>query len=801
MTNNKLEAKINDYYGQTKSGQEIDGFSPFKYQKEVAQTILNGENLILQAPTGAGKTLASIMPFVIGNEEKIDFPKKLIYSTPRRTLVNSLYTDIYDEINQGNFDKEFDVTLQTGEKKEDRYFSGDIIFTTFDQSLSSALSMPISLSKRLGNVNLGAVFSSYLIFDEFHLFDLSSSYTTTTLLLEKLKDKIPFCIMTATISRERIQYLADKLDAKIIRADKPEYLKDIVTQQGKERKIFIRNNSLQAKKIINLHNQIENTDADQSKKSIVMCNRVENAKKIYDDIKELLEKNNEETDIMLIHSRFLDKDRNMKERKIKKMFSKDNKQSDVILISTQVIEVGIDITSDIMHTEISSIDSFLQRIGRCARYRNQKGQVYVYDVLNEGDKKYLPYDRDVTVKTFEALEKIDGQVLNPELSQEIINEVYSEETNVDALANEKIDNSTDDFILKSWKNPDKSQFKDLIRHVIACSVVIKKWIVDKMSPYNYQSLSISPWTLRKKLKEIDNDTDDWLVKEVIERDDDSDFKYTYRAVDINNIYPNNLYILNPDYFSYNKEKGLQFEEKNKEIEFDLLPYSAREFDYDEQYNEESYLQHICRIKDEVRDLEIEMNYLINFLKEKFNLNDGDFRNIIEFTIWSHDLGKLQDEWQLAHKKSKYEFIAHAERNNKPPSHAAESFWVCLSLLEDFVLDYLNKDGILIDIIGKSIISHHSINLTRVDKYNISKVAKNYLLNINAKFFTEDSLINFINEGIDRLYLNSRASEDISDEIRLKTIEHYLFYFSLVRILRLADQRATKKLNQFEEEVI
>ncbi|WP_281098773.1 CRISPR-associated helicase Cas3' [Halobacteroides halobius] len=765
-----------------------EGFEPFKYQREVAEAILNGENVILQAPTGAGKTLASTMPYIIANEEGMNFPKKLIYSTPRRTLVNSLYSDILDEIKKGDFTKEYDVTIQTGEKKEDRYFNGDIIFTTFDQSLSSALSMPISLSNRLGNINVGAFLSSYLIFDEFHLFDLSGSYTTTVLLLEKLKDKVPFCVMTATISEEKINALADKLDARVIRADSSEYLADIVTQQGKERRIFTKDNSLDAEEIVKLHNQIEG----QSKKSIVMCNRVENAQQIYEDINKLVNKE-DGIETLLIHSRFLDEDRKRKEKQIKKLFAKDNDDSNVILVSTQVIEVGIDITSDIMHTEISAIDSFLQRIGRCARYRNQTGKVYVYDVLNEGDNKYLPYDDEVTLKTFSALQEIDGEVLTSELSQQIIDRVYSEETDVDAVANEKVDCSSDEFIKESWKLPDKDRFNNLIRNVIACSIVISPWVYDNCSPYNYQSLSISPGTLRSKVAEIAKETDDWLVKKVIERDDDSDFKYTYGETTADEIYPNNLYILNPDYFGYNLETGLVFDGTGKK--FDPLPISNQEPDYDNTYKEESYLQHIESMNKEVPELEREMSYAIELIKDEFDLSADDFRDIVEFTIWAHDLGKLQEEWQLAHKRDEYDFIAHAERKSKPPSHAAESFWIVLELLEDFIFDYLENEGKIVDIIGKAMISHHSLNLNRTDKYTISTTVKKHLLNINADFFTEKDLTQFINKRADRLLLSLSVGEDISDEIRVRSINQYLFYFVLVRILRLADQRATKKLNQ------
>ncbi|MCK8816755.1 CRISPR-associated helicase Cas3' [Natroniella sulfidigena] len=780
--------RISNYYLKTKSGEEIQGFKPFLYQQEVAEAILNGENVILQAPTGAGKTLASIMPFIIANEENMYFPKKLIYSTPRRTLVNSLYNDIYEEINQGDFNNDYQVTIQTGERKEDRYFNGDIIFTTFDQSLSSALSMPISLSNRLGNINVGAVLSSYLIFDEFHLFDLEASYTTTVLMLEKLKDKVPFCIMTATISEEKIGLLKEKLDARVIRADSGDYLEDIVTQKGKERRIFASDEKLDAEKIVELHNQIDNI----SKKSIVMCNRVDNAQQIYQDLKTKIEAEEEDIDLFLIHSRFLDKDRKEKEAKIKDKFSKDNDESNVILVSTQVIEVGIDITSDIMHTEISTIDSFLQRIGRCARYQNQKGKVYVYDVLNEGDMKYLPYNEEATLKTFEALREIDGEVLTAELSQKIIDRVYSEETDIDAKANQRVEGTRNKFIKESWKLPDKKKFKDLIRDVVGCNIIIHSWVLDKCSPYNFESLSLSPWTLRKKVKEIRDETDDWLIKEVIERADDSEVKYTYRAIEADNIYPNNLYILNPEYFAYDQERGLLFNQSGKE--FDSLPSENRE-PYNQEYKEESYLEHIERMKEELPELEEEISRLINLIKEEFDLSDQDFRDIVEFTIWAHDLGKLQEDWQLAHVRKKHEFVAHAERIKKPPSHAAESFWVVLNLLENFVIEYLDKEDIIVEIIAKTLVSHHSLNVSETNKFKLSTEVKRYLEEVSGDIFTNKGLAEFINANLDELYLEQKIAENISDDLRIRSVNDYLFYYLLVRLLRLSDQRATKKLNE------
>jgi CRISPR-associated endonuclease/helicase Cas3 len=444
-----------------------------------------------------------------------------------------------------------------------------------------------------------------------------------------------------------------------------------------------------------------------------------------------------------------------------------------------------------MQTEISTIDSFLQRIGRCARYMNEKGKIYVYDVLNEGDRKYLPYNEEATLKTFEALKEINGEILTSELSQKIIDRVYSEETDIDAEANERVEGTRNKFIKESWGLPDKKRFKDLIRDVVGCNIIIHSWIWDKCSPYNFESLGLSPWTLRKEVKEMRVETDDWLVKEVIERADDSEIKYTYRAIEADDIYPNNLYILNPDYFAYDEKRGLLFNQSGSE--FEMLPKEDREPSYDQNYKEESYLEHIERMKDELPQLEREMSHAINLLKREFDLSDQDFRDIVEFTIWAHDLGKLQDDWQLAHERKKYDFVAHAKRNKKPPSHAAEGFWIVLYLLEGFVFDYLGKDENIIDIIGKAIISHHSLSVNRTDQYKIDKRAAAYLSNINQDFFVEEELIKFINDK--DLILQERSGVDLLDEIRVRKVDQYLFYFILVRLLRLSDQRATKKLNE------
>ncbi|MBI1878235.1 MAG: DEAD/DEAH box helicase [Chloroflexi bacterium] len=42
----------------------MNKFTPYPYQEKVGELILSGRNVILQAPTGAGKTAAALLPFL-----------------------------------------------------------------------------------------------------------------------------------------------------------------------------------------------------------------------------------------------------------------------------------------------------------------------------------------------------------------------------------------------------------------------------------------------------------------------------------------------------------------------------------------------------------------------------------------------------------------------------------------------------------------------------------------------------------------------------------------------------------------
>jgi CRISPR/Cas system-associated endonuclease/helicase Cas3 len=184
--------------------QALTTHQPYNFQTQTINRILKRQDTILRAPTGSGKTETAIAPFLFAKSLNLDFPNKLIYVVPLRTLANSLRQRV--EMLVANWESVYPssrrlvVTLQTGENPEDARFEGDIIFCTIDQMLSSFLNIPYSVGRGSGNVNSGAIFASYLVFDELHLLDPDRSFTTVLKVLQQVKGIAPFLLMTATLT-------------------------------------------------------------------------------------------------------------------------------------------------------------------------------------------------------------------------------------------------------------------------------------------------------------------------------------------------------------------------------------------------------------------------------------------------------------------------------------------------------------------------------------------------------------------------------------------------------------------------
>jgi len=252
----------------------------FSYQQQVFDTLREHKPVILQAPTGAGKTRASLYPFLYAcaHPDVIELPGQCIYSVPLRTLANQFVQEYYSTVQ--DYRKKYSlqnlrhVSLQTGERSEDPHFESDLLFTTIDQSLSSFLSIPYALSTSLANFNAGAVLGSYLVFDEFHLFpmnrDGSGAFATTLHILHLLRRLTPWTLMTATFSRTLLGGLCSLLNAVEISPATTSF-DDVPSQQGKERYFSVRGEQLRASHVW------DDMRENHRQRVLVICNTVDRA--------------------------------------------------------------------------------------------------------------------------------------------------------------------------------------------------------------------------------------------------------------------------------------------------------------------------------------------------------------------------------------------------------------------------------------------------------------------------------------------------------------------------------------------
>lgn len=409
----------------------ITDLEPFDHQISVARLLFDHKNVLLRAPTGAGKTLAVIVPFL--SDLWQHKPSRLIYALPLRTLAQGVYQDAQCAVKSteavlhvsGHIKSRPLVTLQTGEQPDDPFFSrGRIIVTTYDQVLSGLLENPYGLSKGLHNINAAAVAGALVVFDEFHLMPTEKAFLTAVAGMRLFADLCQSVWMTATATAALQNLLQQALGAEQVPNDSAEWeslMQSLPSVTDVRRNIQMETKVLTADMVLNQHQN----------RSIVLFNQVRRAQNFFTKLCDQLEAHDRKIEVILLHSRFFRHDRHRKEERLRELFGKAAR-SNAILVATQVVEAGVDISCESLHTELCPINSLVQRAGRCARFVGERGTVHVYPLPEEAPAWWLPYgdekQPDETLKATQILLAGVGRVvLNPSIIDEWVQKVHHAE--------------------------------------------------------------------------------------------------------------------------------------------------------------------------------------------------------------------------------------------------------------------------------------------------------------------------------------------------------------------------------------
>jgi CRISPR-associated endonuclease/helicase Cas3 len=481
-------------------------FEPLDAQYHLARAVVERQRVLALLPTGSGKTLGATLPFVGG----LLPPGQMCYLTPLRTLTSAQARTLRKRLVPSN---KWQVNEQTGTTPEDPDFEAPTVVSTFDQAISAALRISYSASVRRRTVNAGAVLASYLVADELHLFPRDEALTTLLCLLRQRPAELPFVLMTATLTPVVAQGLADLLGAKLLDEPLSQLDRQRLGIEGRARRVHWQTDPLSPEQIVAALEQVP------GRRVLVVVNTVRRAVELARALEPLVGCER----LRVLHSRFYQEHRNKHEAKVIKRFGKpdddeDDKNDendlapDSIVVATQVVEVGLDISADVLFTELAPANALVQRWGRCARWGGS-GTVVV--APPPGDGPVYPYamehgGADVVARTRAWLEANaitpDGVLMDDEIEHALLDAGHraADDIWLAKLAAELAPRTTS--IGETIAQGLYERAGQLIRHVDTRTVLVHGDPEQLTEPLSMQGFLLAPGTLMALLPDTKKDT-------------------------------------------------------------------------------------------------------------------------------------------------------------------------------------------------------------------------------------------------------------------------------------------------------
>jgi len=358
---------------------------------------------ILRAPTGSGKTKASLL-WAASNQIKNG---RIFYVLPYTASINAMFSTLQDVYGQQNVGllhhknvaylyKLQEDSSQDGSKAKlladlarEMYYP--IRTCTPHQILRSAL------RGRGWEQSLIEYPGACFIFDEIHAYEPRITGLIFAMIhwLKPLGAKFLFASATMPMFLQELikEHLPKNLT--IIEPDPTKPMdNEILTKKRHILEIWSGN-------------MVEHLDGFMKRfsneKLLIICNHVSTAQSVHEYICNKIEEGEYNVDMpVLIHSRFTQRDRSNLEDIILNHQPK-------ILIATQVVEVSLNLDYNVCMSEPAPIDALIQRFGRINRYGRRDPETVI--VLTKQVNKSNIYPKAIVEKTLHCIEPLQSAVL------------------------------------------------------------------------------------------------------------------------------------------------------------------------------------------------------------------------------------------------------------------------------------------------------------------------------------------------------------------------------------------------------
>lgn len=370
-------------------GEELPELKPFDYsfptewtrrgfqRKEILAQFWNEPFAILRAPTGAGKTDTALL--WAQHQIAQDRADRLIIAMPTRFTANALSIATTSTLSQTGLYHSSALLHRIGQSEE-----GYTKLLGKEQELARNLETPVTVTtldhlcicltgvREEHHATFWSLAHACIVIDEADFYDAWTQSSLLVLLRALRLLECPVLLMSATVPESARRFYAQAFpDVPTIFEDKSdlERVRCYIHKGGAVSQPSDISHLLQR--------ALPDEDGNEGEPLIIYANTVSRAQEYLDWFEERKFQN-----VVLYHSRFIEEHKLEKEEELRAMLGpqawKDETAHGVAIL-TQIGEMSVNISANLMISDICPLDRLAQRAGRLARFTHELGELWVVE--------------------------------------------------------------------------------------------------------------------------------------------------------------------------------------------------------------------------------------------------------------------------------------------------------------------------------------------------------------------------------------------------------------------------------------
>lgn len=358
----------------------LGGKEPYKHQAKFGQEVLAGQNAILSAGTGSGKTEAALVPALLRLDERrifLLYPTKALLQDQRKRV-----TDLAEAV-LGKCPK---IIVDTGDEDDPTGYSADIVLTNLDKFVYRLFGYG---KRRWGYIYPYRLTQDarkpLLVFDEAHAYE-ETIFSHFWFVLNKLtyERRVQTLLLSATLPESFIETLEDaEFEAFPRPGAEGSFFALVKDEERRSGRQFYRGVVSQEEALSRAEELFL-----EGKRVTIIFRRIAGKGGLQEAWRSLRDRVGGEMahavgdgiagSVLAYHGSQLPKYRGLV---LDRLLHLDAEKEPYLLLATHAMEVGVDISAEAMFCGAGEGGfalgpaSFVQQIGRCARRPDESGDV------------------------------------------------------------------------------------------------------------------------------------------------------------------------------------------------------------------------------------------------------------------------------------------------------------------------------------------------------------------------------------------------------------------------------------------